>query len=103
MTIMITFAKPSYISAGLNRDTFKMTILEQSLFYSVESQLFIEKFATDAVKAPKSMPNTEFTKAFVGVSGGMGSMTNAGMLGNFVINLFLSGAMNMLWGLLHCL
>ena len=37
MTVMITYAMPSYISAGLNRDTFKMTILEQSLFYSVES------------------------------------------------------------------
>ena len=47
------------------------------------------------------MPNTAFTKAFVGLSGSFGTLTNAGMLGNFFVNLLLSGAMNMLWGLLH--
>ena len=101
MTIQITFTGPEYISSGLNRDYLRMTVIEPSLFYSPKSQNFILEGTNDKIKAPKMMPNTAFTKAFVGFSGSFGSATNAGMIGNFGVNLLLSGAMNMLWGLMH--
>lgn len=49
------------------------------------------------------MPDTDFTRNFVGMSGGFGNFTNASLVGNFLVNLLLSGAMNLLWGLLHAL
>ena len=101
MTIQITFLTPAYISAGLNRDSVRMTVLESDHFYSAETKSEIIAGTNSKIKAPKMMPNTAFTKAFVGMSGSFGNLTNAGMLGNFVVNLLLSGAMNMLWGLLH--
>ena len=101
MTMQITFTSPAYISAGLNRDLFRMTVLESDHFYSAETKSFIIAGTNSKIKAPKMMPNTAFTKAFVGLSGSFGSLTNAGMVGNFAVNLLLSGAMNMLWGLLH--
>jgi len=37
MTIQITFIEPEYISAGLNRDTMRMSILESDNFYAAET------------------------------------------------------------------
>jgi len=31
----------------------------------------------------------------------MGDLTNASLIGNFLLNLLLSGSMNLLWGMLH--
>ena len=95
------FTTPEYVSAGLQRDQIRMTILDSANFFAVETQSFIIAGTHDKVDAPKMMPNTALTKAFVGFSDSFGSLTNAGMLGNFLVNLLLSGAMNMLWGLLH--
>lgn len=33
----------------------------------------------------------------------MGNFTNGALIGNFLFNLLLSGAMNLLWGLLHAM
>ena len=49
------------------------------------------------------MPNTAFSKAFVEVTEGMGTATKTAIVGNFAVNLILSGAMNLLWGLLHAM
>lgn len=103
MQIQVTFAKPSYISGGLNRDRFKATVKDTKYFFSAESLKPIPLETSDSVKAPKMMPNTDFTKAFVSGSSGFGNFTNASLVGNFLLNLLLSGAMNLLWGLLHAM
>lgn len=103
MNILVTFAKPSYISSGLNRDIFKATVKDTKYFFSAETLKPIPLETYDSVKAPKMMPNNDFTKAFVGASSGFGDFTNASLVGNFAVNLLLSGAMNLLWGLLHAL
>ena len=97
------FDKPSYISSGLNRDTIKATVKDSTFFFSAESLKGIPVGTTDSDNAPKMMANTEFTKAFAGLSGSFGDLTNASLFGNFLMNLLLSGAMNLLWGFLHAL
>ena len=103
MTIQVTFAKPSFISAGVNRDDFTATVKDTKYFFSAETLVPIPLETSDSVLAPKMMPNSDFTKAFAGGSTSFGNFTNASLVGNFVVNLLLSGAMNLLWGLLHAM
>ena len=49
------------------------------------------------------MSNTEFTKVFVELSGSLTNVSQVVLIGNFVINVILAGAMYVLWGLLHSL
>ena len=58
---------------------------------------------TDTIKVTKQMANSVFTKAFASFNGGVGDLTNGALIGNFIFNLLLSGAMNLLWGLLHAM
>ena len=47
------------------------------------------------------LPNTQFTGIFMASANSFGDFTNAVVIGNFMMNLFLSGAMTFLWGLLN--
>ena len=58
---------------------------------------------TDTIKVPKQMENSAFTKAFSTFNEGVGNGAKGALIGNFVVNLLLSGAMNLLWGLLHAM
>lgn len=58
---------------------------------------------TSEIKADKMMANTEFTKVFVGLSGDLTDISQGCLVANFAINIVLSGAMYLLWGLLHSL
>ena len=49
------------------------------------------------------MPETAFTQLFSGLSDGAGDFTNTALVSNFIANIFLSGTMTLLWGLLHCM
>lgn len=49
------------------------------------------------------MPDSAFTQTFVGVTKGLTTITQTALMTNFVANLLLSGSMNFLWGLIHCL
>ena len=49
------------------------------------------------------MANTAFTKAFADLNGSLGNFANGALIGNFLMNLLLSGAMNFLWGMLHAM
>ena len=53
------------------------------------------------MKIPKQMSNSAFTRTFADLSGGLGNVAQGTLIGNFLLNLLLSGAMNLLWGLLH--
>ena len=103
MKIQVTFNKPSFISAAVNRDMFMATVKDTKYFYSAETLVPIPLETSDSIIAPKMMPNSDFTKAFAGGTEGMGNFTNASLVSNFVVNLLLSGAMNLLWGLLHAM
>ena len=104
LVIQVTFARPSYISSGLSRDRFRATVKDSTYFVSAESLKAIPVETTYALsKVPKMMPNNEFTKIFVRASQGFGNFANLSFCGNFVINLFLSGAMNTLWGMVNAM
>ena len=57
----------------------------------------------DRVKVPRQMPNNDFTKSYSSVTEATESITNAALVGNFFLNLVLSGAMTFLWGMLNCM
>ena len=48
-------------------------------------------------------PESEETKLFLSSGEGFGDFTNAAVVGNFAMNLLLSGTMTYLWGLLNSL
>lgn len=47
------------------------------------------------------MPDDDLTQALGNLSENMGDVANAAIISNFAVNVLLSGAMNLLWGLLH--
>ena len=49
------------------------------------------------------MANNAFTLAFANFNTGVEHFTSGALIGNFAANLLLSGALNVLWGLLHAM
>ena len=49
------------------------------------------------------MPKTEFAQYYTDFSIGARDATAVLLVGNFALNVILSGAMTLLWGLLHCM
>ena len=49
------------------------------------------------------MPNDAFTQAYTSTAQAAQSVTNVVLVGNFFVNLLLSGAMVFLWGMLNCM
>ena len=103
MQIQIEFTSPVYVSTGFARDKLRATVRKPAYFQSRDTFLSIPIDAADKIKIPKQMANTAFTKAFASFNVGAGDLTNGALLGNFLFNLLLSGAMNLLWGLLHAM
>ena len=103
MSIKVNFKEPTSISSGIYRDTWVATIRDPEFFISSESKLRIPMNTKDAIKVPSMMPDTEFTKTFIAMSSVASDVAKTTLVGNFVTNLILSGAMHFLWGLIHCL
>ena len=76
---------------------------DPELFVSVETFLRIPMNASDTIKVPKMMANTELTEQFVAVSDGMGTLVGTTLVSSYFINFLLEGTMHLLWGLIHCL
>ena len=49
------------------------------------------------------MPNDDFTQGYTSAAQAAEQVTNVILVGNFFINLLLSGAMVFLWGMLNCM
>ena len=49
------------------------------------------------------MPSDDFTKSYVALTDTTETFTNVALVGNFVMNVFLTGAMTFLWSMLNCL
>lgn len=47
------------------------------------------------------MENNAFTEAFASFNKGVGNFSSGALISNFALNLLLSTAMNLIWGLLH--
>ena len=77
------------------------TVKDSSFFFSSKSAKGIPMGATDSIKVPRMMPNTEATKMFENANQGMGNASKVAMVSNFAVNLILQGSMSLLWGLLH--
>ena len=49
------------------------------------------------------MPNTEFTKSMISLTGSLAETTSVSIIISFLVNLFMSGPMDFLWGLVNTL
>lgn len=103
MSIQIEWNNPYQVSAGLQRDSLTMTVLDSNFFFSARSFASIPANASQTAKVPKMMPKTAFSEVFTQITKSATSATNIAMASNFFINILLSGAMGFLWGLLHCM
>ena len=81
----------------------KATVKNETFFFADESLQFIPVETSDKIKVPKVMPNTEFTNFFSSTISTVGDFTNVVVVGNFMLNLLLSGTMTFIWGLLNSL
>ena len=103
MKIKVSFAHPQFVSSGQERDTWVLTVKKPKFFFSLDTLQGIPANLVAEMKAPKIMPETKFTQAFVEASAGLTTITKTAMVGNFALNIVLSGSMHYLWGLIHCL
>ena len=87
----------------MNRDFLKVTLKDNEHFFSTETKKNIPVGETDSIKVTKMMPNDEFTRNFIATAENAQSVTNGILIGNFFINLLLSGSMTLLWGMLNCM
>ena len=101
MMIQIDFRSPPNISAGQNRDFIKVTVLDGSNLISERTGTTVPALTSSKMKAPKMVPNNDFTRSYVAMTDNLGTLTSASIVGNFMINIVLSSAMNLLWGLMH--
>lgn len=103
MKIQLELANPYQISQGLARDVLELTILDPDMFFSARAAVGIKAGKSDTHKLPRMMPNSQFTETFKEITENANQFTLAATVGNFFVNLLLSGAMGFLWGLLHCM
>ena len=101
--IQIEWNNPASISAGLKRDRLVVSVTDPDLFFSGESLRTIPLNTTQSISIPKMMPNTEFIETFNDLSQATEQATTAALIGNFAINIILSGSMQFLWGMIHCM
>ena len=101
MKIEIVWSNVYQISAASSRDVLEVTILDNEQFFSASRRQYIPVGQSDYVKAPTQMPNDEFTKSYEAVTEAAQTMISITLVSNFAVNLVLSGAMTLLWGMLN--
>ena len=101
--IQVTFAQPEYISAGILKDLFYMTIVDPKEFYSSETLKLIAPGASDFIKAPRMMPNNEPTSAYISVNESLWHLSNASVISNTLIGVCFETSMQFLWGFINSL
>ena len=96
MILQVNWDYPIHISTGLQRDKLRMTILNNSMFFSVETMTGIPEGTSDVIKVPKMLPNDAFIEEAAEFST---SVLTGLILSIFFMNLFISGSMGLLWAL----
>lgn len=102
MKIQLYWQNAYEVSAGPVRDTLIVKVLANNNFFSVERG-FIPVNATDSAKIPSQMLNDGLSQSFGEAIDGSEGVTNVMLVGNIAINLVLSGALTLLWGMINCI
>ena len=80
-----------------------MKIVNPIFFFSTDSIQSITVDSTSTISAPRMMPQTAFTQMMISLNDNMTETTKVSMILSFIINLFLSGPIDFLWGLINTL
>ena len=103
MTIQITFEQAEYISSGVNRDKLVMNIGNPIYFFSKDSLQTVAFNSTSETVLPKMMPDSIFTDFFNGLGDSVVGVAKVTLVTSFVLNLVLSGPLQLLWALINSL
>ena len=103
MQIKINFKQPEIISSGIERDKLVMEVRNPIYFFSKETLKTIQVNSTSEISIPKMLPNTAFAEFFTGLKDSSTDVTKVSILASFAVNMFMSGPMDLLWGLINSL
>ena len=103
MTIHMYFTKPVYVSSRSVRDQLQLTILDSHSFKSTESNLFLTEGEKLAYTIPSQLAQSKANDLLISSVGSVETVANTALVGNFIINILISGALNFLWGMINCL
>ena len=64
---------------------------------------FIDENTKLSKSIPPQLPNSKATELLNDAAKAFDVTTKTAIISNFVLNLFISGALNFLWGMINCL
>lgn len=102
MEIQLYWSRVHQVSASVLRDILKVQVLQNEHFFSA-SQQFIAVNSTSTVKIPAQMRKDSFNENMSKAIDSSKDVTNVMLASNIVINIFLSSAMTLLWGMINCI
>ena len=103
MTIHMHFTDPVQVSSRSVKDELKLTILDSTSFRSRESMMFLAEGEQISYAIPVQLEQSRVNDIFTNSIGSVEVATNTALVGNFVINILISGSLNFLWGTINCL
>ena len=103
MTIHMYFTKPVYVSSRSVRDQLQLTILDSHSFKSKESMLSLTEGEKLAYAIPSQLAQSRANDLLINSVGSLKTVANTALVGNFIVNIVISGALNFLWGMINCL
>ena len=103
MTLQIDFEFPVFISASKERDILSLTVIEGNIFKSAQTHLTIEDLIEMKKTLPTQLPDNKATDVLDKGAKAVHSVTTTAIISNFVINILISGSLNLLWGMINCL
>lgn len=80
-----------------------MTILNSNFFYSVDSQSTVASNSTKSVVLPKMLSSSDFSVIFTGLAESTTDAAKLSLVASFLVNVVLSGPMDLLWCLINSL
>ena len=78
-------------------------MLNPQLFWSEQSLEFIVKEFSDSKYVPPQLPETAATRVLQTASNVVAFGIGTAVITNFLSNVFISGTLNYLWGMINCL
>ena len=103
MTIQLEFEDPIYVSIAEASDVLFLRVLDMHPFVSKTSFNRIPEGTESYSIIPAQMANNLVTEALEASTAFIDITSQTAIASNFIINIFLAGALSYLWGLIHCL
>ena len=102
LMLQLMFEKPLFINYGDTPDRLKVTFVDQGQFISADTGFEIDQ--TSIIGRMKGqMPLGSTTESMMTATGKVDKGMQGAVIGNFVVNVLLSGSLQYLWGMINAL